>query len=84
MAKGREKPNEKDVLGNDFYLYLELEKIQLLLNYIETIKKIVYFSIEIYFIILLLFICNSTKLFSNRLTKGTIIKKCEKYNIVLI
>ena len=29
-------------------------------------------------------VCNSIKLFSNKLTKGTIIKKCEKYNTVLI
>ena len=28
--------------------------------------------------------CRSVKLFSNKLTKGTIIKKCEKYNTVLI
>ena len=28
--------------------------------------------------------CKSVKLFSNRVTKGTIIKKCEKYNTVLI
>ena len=36
------------------------------------------------FFLLLLFACNSIKLFSNKLTKGTMIKKCEKYNTVLI
>ena len=28
--------------------------------------------------------CKSIKLFSNKLTRGTMIKKCEKYSTVLI
>ena len=35
---------------------------------------------KVYFLL----VCNSIRLFSSKLTKGTIIKKCEKYNTVLI
>lgn len=40
--------------------------------------------IGFYVTYMFLFICKSVKLFSNKLIKGTITRKCEKYNTVLI
>ena len=52
-------------------------------NYINyyTIK---YLNNYFYYLLIDLLVCNSIKLFSNKLTIGTIIKKCENYKTVLI